>query len=46
VEYFQTKRLRVTSDEVVPVEIDGELVGNCPVEFKIRAGGLRVLTPR
>jgi len=46
VEYFQTKRLRVTSEEVVPVEIDGELVGHCPVEFKIRAGGLRVLTPR
>jgi diacylglycerol kinase (ATP) len=45
VEYFQTKRLRVRSEEVVPVEIDGELVGNCPVEFKIRAGGLRVLTP-
>ena len=46
VEYFQTKRLRVSSEEIVPVEIDGELVGNCPVEFKIRAGGLRVLTPR
>ncbi len=46
VDYFQTKHLRVTSDESVPVEIDGELVGNCPVEFKIRAGGLRVLTPR
>ena len=46
VEYFQTKHLRVTSDESVPVENDGELVGNCPVEFKIRAGGLRVLTPR
>ena len=46
VEYFQTKRLRVSSDEIVPVEIDGELVGNCPVGFKIRAGGLRVLTPR
>jgi diacylglycerol kinase (ATP) len=46
VEYFQTRHLRVTSDESVPVEIDGELVGNCPVEFKIRAGGLRVLTPR
>lgn len=43
VEYFQTKHLRVTSDETVPVEIDGELIGNCPVEFKIRAGGLRVL---
>jgi diacylglycerol kinase (ATP) len=46
VEYFQTTRLRVTSEESVPVEIDGELIGNCPVEFKIRAGGLRVLTPR
>ncbi len=46
VEYFQTKHLRVTSDETVPVEIDGELVGNCPVEFKIRAGALRVLIPR
>src|SRR5438477_8483608 len=46
VDYFQTKHLRVSSDQMVPVEIDGELVGNCPVEFKIRAGGLRVLTPR
>jgi YegS/Rv2252/BmrU family lipid kinase len=46
VEYFQTKHLKVTSDESVPVEIDGELIGNCPVEFRIRAGGLRVLTPR
>ncbi|PZR70914.1 MAG: diacylglycerol kinase [Chthoniobacterales bacterium] len=46
VEYFQTDRLRVSSDESVPVEIDGELIGNCPVEFKIRAGGLRVLAPR
>ena len=45
VEYFQTSRLRVTSEESVPVEIDGELVGYCPVEFKIRAGGLRVLAP-
>lgn len=45
VEYFQTSRLRVTSDESVPVEIDGELIGYCPVEFKIRAGGLRVLAP-
>ncbi len=45
VEYFQTKRLRVSSEEMVPVEVDGELIGNCPVEFKVRAGGLRVLTP-
>jgi YegS/Rv2252/BmrU family lipid kinase len=45
VEYFQTKRLRVSSDEEVPVEVDGELIGTCPVEFRIRRGGLRVLAP-
>ena len=45
VEYFQTKRLRVSSEEDVPVEVDGELIGSCPVEFRIRSGGLRVLAP-
>ncbi|MGZ5005117.1 MAG: diacylglycerol/lipid kinase family protein [Chthoniobacterales bacterium] len=45
VEYFQTNSLRVTSHGQVPVEVDGELIGNCPVEFKIRKRGLRVLAP-
>jgi diacylglycerol kinase (ATP) len=45
VEYFQTSCLRVSSDENVPVETDGELVGSCPVEFRIQKGGLRVLAP-
>jgi diacylglycerol kinase (ATP) len=45
VEYFQTRRLRITSDEDVPVELDGELVGNCPVAFLIRDRALRVLAP-
>jgi diacylglycerol kinase (ATP) len=46
IEYFQTRRLRVTSDQEVPVELDGELVGNCPVEFRVRERTLRVLAPR
>ena len=45
VEYFQTERLRVASDENVPVEIDGELIGECPVEFQIQKQKLRVLVP-
>jgi YegS/Rv2252/BmrU family lipid kinase len=45
VEYFQTSRLRVTSDQPVPVELDGELVGNCPVEFGVQKRSLRVLAP-
>ncbi len=45
VEYFQTRQLRVESDQTVPVELDGELVGNCPVEFSLQQRFLRVLTP-
>ena len=45
VEYFQTTSLRVTSDGSVPVEVDGELSGYSPVEFKIRKRALRVLAP-
>lgn len=45
VEYFQTRRLRVDSEEDVPVEIDGELVDRCPVQFEIEERKLRVLTP-
>ncbi len=43
VEYFQTTSLRVSSEGDVPVEVDGELIGNCPVDFTVQAGGLRVL---
>jgi diacylglycerol kinase (ATP) len=45
VEYFQTRRLRITSEQDVPVELDGELAGNCPVDFRIRERELRVLAP-
>ena len=45
IEYFQTSRLRVDSDQAVPVELDGELVGNCPVEFSLQERSLRVLVP-
>jgi YegS/Rv2252/BmrU family lipid kinase len=44
-EYFQTKELRITSEETVPVEIDGELVCHCPVEFSVLEQKLRVITP-
>ena len=46
IEYFQTHRLRVKSDQDAPLELDGELAGNCPVEFQMHEKALRVLTPR
>jgi diacylglycerol kinase (ATP) len=45
IEYFQTERLRVTSDQDVPLELDGELASNCPVDFQIQKKALRVLVP-
>jgi diacylglycerol kinase (ATP) len=45
IEYFQTRRLRVTSDRDVPLELDGELAGNCPVDFRMHEKALRVLAP-
>ena len=46
VEYFQSRGLRLTSREPVPVEIDGELSGTLPYEFGFSIGKLRVLVPR
>jgi diacylglycerol kinase (ATP) len=45
IEYFQARRLRVTSKQDVPVELDGELAGSCPVDFQMHEKALRVLAP-
>jgi YegS/Rv2252/BmrU family lipid kinase len=45
VEYFQTKKAVVRSDEEVPVEVDGEVVGNLPVTFRVSSRKLRVVVP-
>ncbi len=44
VQYFQTPELRVSSDQEVPVEVDGELAGVLPVTFGIK-GRLRICVP-
>jgi len=35
VDYFQTSSLTVTSDQKVPVEADGEVIGKVPVTFEL-----------
>jgi len=45
VAYFQTKKASVRSDETVPVEVDGEVIGTLPVTFRISSRRLRVFTP-
>ena len=45
IEYFQTRQLRVSSEQDVPVELDGELAGSCPVDFQMHEKALPVLSP-
>ena len=45
VTYLQTRSLRVESDGLVPVEVDGELAGETPVAFLPLEHGLRVFAP-
>ncbi|GAB4239381.1 MAG: hypothetical protein OHK005_00780 [Candidatus Methylacidiphilales bacterium] len=45
VTYFTTRSLRVSSNTVVPVEVDGELHGQVPVYFSVEPRALRVVVP-
>jgi len=44
VEYFQVSEATVSSEDEVPVEVDGELSGVLPVTFRV-AGRLRLCVP-
>lgn len=45
VDYFQTTSLHVTSEEVVPVELDGEVDFDVPVLFSLAPAKLAVCVP-
>ena len=43
VDYFQTERVSVSSEDDVPVEVDGEVVTKLPVTFRISSRKLKVV---
>lgn len=43
VEYFQARKMTVRSEEEVPVEVDGEVIGSAPVKFRISPRKLKVI---
>jgi diacylglycerol kinase (ATP) len=43
IEYWQTPSLRILSDRGVPVELDGDVAGSTPLEFRIAREQLRVM---
>ena len=44
VKYVQTRSVTVSSEQEVPVEVDGEVIGNLPVSFGFASHKLKVLT--
>lgn len=42
--YFKSKSIKISSDEDVPIDIDGEYGGNLPTEFRIEKQAFRLLT--
>ena len=46
VEYFQSRKATVRSDEEVPIEVDGEIAGQLPVTFRISSRKLHVAVPK
>ncbi|MGV3531669.1 MAG: diacylglycerol/lipid kinase family protein, partial [Chthoniobacteraceae bacterium] len=45
VQYFQASKLHVSSEDQVPVEADGELAAELPVQFEVAGKKLRVVVP-
>jgi diacylglycerol kinase family enzyme len=45
VHYFKAKKVRIESSERVPVEVDGELLGELPCDFTVQRRKLKVLVP-
>jgi diacylglycerol kinase (ATP) len=45
VEYFQTERLQLETDEPLDVYADGEFVCRTPIEVSLERGALRVIVP-
>ena len=46
IHYIQSREIQVTSDNDVPVEVDGELAGKTPIEFKHSGEKLSVFTSK
>ncbi|TCJ14864.1 lipid kinase [Rubrobacter taiwanensis] len=45
VSHYETRRVRLETEPHLPVNIDGELVAETPVEFSVVPNALRVLVP-
>jgi diacylglycerol kinase (ATP) len=45
VDYFRARRLTVVGDSPLPVQVDGDSIGETPMAFAVRARSLNVLVP-
>lgn len=45
IKYWKARTIRAKSEVPVPVEVDGETVGNLPASFTVLPGAVRILVP-
>jgi diacylglycerol kinase (ATP) len=45
VRYAQCRVIRIESNQPLPVQVDGEVIGTLPMTFSVAPGGLRVVVP-
>ena len=43
--YIRTKRVKITTDPPQKIVLDGEMIGNTPLEVECVPGGLTVMVP-
>jgi diacylglycerol kinase family enzyme len=46
IQHWQATRIRIEIDPAQPVQVDGEMVGNTPVNAEILPGALQVIVPK
>ena len=44
-DYRPAHRVHVESDPPTPLDLDGELTGHTPADFRVLPGAIRILTP-
>lgn len=46
IELFRAREVTIASQRPLHIQVDGELMGEVPVSFKVRPGALRMVVPR
>jgi YegS/Rv2252/BmrU family lipid kinase len=46
IEYYRVRRVHITTRTALPVQVDGDTIGQTPMTFQVAAGALQALLPQ